>query len=254
MNQVQDDEIDLFELFQMLWNGKWLISAFVGIAVLLGGGFFLSKDAVYVSKLIYSVNIIPPFYEAGDTTRDFNKKFYSASVFEGWKQNNNNTTIVFEDFSKTQVVDGFVLSTKIDNKLARLGSENKGQTFILVMSNQLRILDDFYKYAIHINGLLSDEYVTRAKKELTFMKASIKKLSTSDSKIVNDVLMLDRYILVAEKNENALTIERPTVPKKISPRSFLILAMSVVLGGTVGVLFILVRNAITKRKERLAKA
>ena len=47
INQVQDDEIDLFELFQALWDGKWLISTFVAIAVLLGGGFLSLKDAVY---------------------------------------------------------------------------------------------------------------------------------------------------------------------------------------------------------------
>ena len=40
INQVQD-EIDFFELFQTLWDGKWLISAFVAIAVLLGGGYIL---------------------------------------------------------------------------------------------------------------------------------------------------------------------------------------------------------------------
>jgi len=34
----------------------------------------------------------------------------------------------------------------------------------------------------------------------------------------------------------------------------LMLAMAIVLGGMVGVFFILVRNAITKRKEQLAKA
>ena len=36
-----DDEIDLFELFQTLWDGKRLISAFVAVAVLLGLGFCL---------------------------------------------------------------------------------------------------------------------------------------------------------------------------------------------------------------------
>ena len=61
INQVQDDEIDLFELFQTLWDGKWLISAFVAIAVLLGGGFLLLKGAAYESKLFYKVDIIPPF-------------------------------------------------------------------------------------------------------------------------------------------------------------------------------------------------
>ena len=63
MNQVQDDEIDLFELFQTLWDGKLLISAFVAIAVLLGFGYLLNKDAVFESKLIYSIDTIPPFYE-----------------------------------------------------------------------------------------------------------------------------------------------------------------------------------------------
>ena len=75
MNQVQYDEINLFELFQTLWDGKWLISAFVAIAVLLGGGFLLSKDAVYESKLNYSVDTIPPFYEIEKVSTDFKKKF-----------------------------------------------------------------------------------------------------------------------------------------------------------------------------------
>ena len=65
------DEIDLFEVFQTLWDGKWLISAFVAIAVLLGGAFLLSKDAVYESKLIYSVDTLPPFYEAKKGSKDF---------------------------------------------------------------------------------------------------------------------------------------------------------------------------------------
>ena len=75
MNQVQDDEIDLFELFQTLWDGKWLISAFVAIALLLGSGCLLLKDAVYESKLVYSVDTIPPFYEANKVSTDFQNKF-----------------------------------------------------------------------------------------------------------------------------------------------------------------------------------
>jgi hypothetical protein len=57
-----DDEIDLFDFFETSWDGKWLISAFVAIALLIGRGFLLLKDAVYESKLIYSVDTIPPFY------------------------------------------------------------------------------------------------------------------------------------------------------------------------------------------------
>ena len=249
-----DDEINLFELFETLWDGKWLITAFVAIAVSLGGSFLLLKDAVYESKLIYSVDTIPPFYEADKVSRDFQNKFYSVSVFDEWKQNNTKTSIVFEDFNATEVVDGYVLSKKEKDQLATLGSQKKGGSFVLVKSNQLPILDDFFEYATHINGLLKDEYVVRAKQELKIIETRFKDLGTADSYIVNTVLSIDRYIDTAEKGEKVFTIQRPTMPKKVSPKSSLILPMSLVLGGMVGVFFILVRNAITKRKEQMAKA
>ena len=83
-----DDEIDLFELFQTLWDGKRLISAFVAIAALLGGGFLLLKDAVYESDLIYSVDTTPPFYSDTKVVTDFKQKFYSKSLFKDWKEKN----------------------------------------------------------------------------------------------------------------------------------------------------------------------
>ena len=254
MNLVQDDEIDLFELFQTLWDGKWLISAFVAIAVLLGGAFLLFKDAVYESKLIYSIDTIPPFYNANKALTDFRNKFYSVSVFEEWKQNNSNTSLVFEDFSATEVVSGFVLSKGEDEQLATLAYEKKSGSFVLVISNQVPILDDFFKYTTHINTTLKKEYIQRAKQELNIIETRFKDFSTANDSIISNILSIDRYIVLAEKGSSVLAIQRPTMPKKVSPKSSLILALSVVLGGMVGVFFILVRNAIAKRKEQLANS
>ena len=253
MYQVQDDEIDVFKLFQTLWDGKWLISAFVAIAVLLGGGFLLTKDTVYESKVIYSVDSIPPFYDANKISTDFQKKFYSVSVFEEWKQNNNNTSLVFEDFSANEVVDGFILSKNEDRQLAKLVYK-ENVSFLLIKSNQLPILDDFFKYAIHVNGLLKDEYVVRAKDELNIIETRFKDFSTANDAIISKILTVDRYIVSAGKGAGVLAIQRPTMPKQTSPKPSFILSLFVVLGGIVGVFFILIRNAITKRKERLVKA
>jgi len=249
-----DDEIDLFEFFKTLWDGKWLISAFVAIALLVGSGSLLLKNAVYESKLIYSVDTIPPFYGANKASTDFQNMFYSVSLFEEWKKNSGDTSLVFDDFSTTEVVDGFVLSKNEDKQLATLASEKKGGSFVLVKSNQLPILDDFFEYAAYINELLKDEYVVRAKEELKIINARFKDLGSADSSIVNTVLSIDRYIVTAEKGAKVLAIQRPTMPKKVSPKVSLILALSVVLGGMVGVFFIFIRNAIAKRKEQLAKA
>ena len=170
------------------------------------------------------------------------------------EKNSGDTPLVFDDVSATEVVEGFVLSKNEDEQLATLASEKKGGSFVLVKSNQLPILDDFFEYAAYINELLKDEYVVRAKEELKIINARFKDLGSADSSIINNVLSIDRYIVTAEKGAKVLAIQHPTMPKKVSPKSSLILAMSLVLGGMVGVFFILVRNAITKRKEQLAKA
>ena len=80
--------------------------------------------------MFYSVDTKPPFIPQV-RYQLISKKFYSVNVFEEWKQNNSSTSLVFEDFSMTKVVDGFVLSQDQDKQLAKLTSAKKG-TFILV--------------------------------------------------------------------------------------------------------------------------
>ena len=70
-------------------------------------------------------------------------------------------------------------------------------------------MDDFFKYAIHINGLLKDEYVVRAKEELKIIESRFKDLGSADSNIVDTVLSIDRYIVSAEKGASVLAIQRP---------------------------------------------
>jgi len=250
MSQTYDDEIDLFELFQVLWVGKWLISTFLVLAFLLGGGFILSKDKVYESNLVYSIDTIPPFYDGGKASSDFQKKFYSIDVFKGWKKNKDNTSLSFEDFSKSEVIDGFVLTKDKDEPLAVI----KDSASILVKSNQLPILNDFYEYAEHINVLLKVEYVSRAKDELKIIETRFKDLSSADSSVVQTVLSIDRYIVSAESGDKVLSVQRPSVPKKVAPKSSLILALSLVLGGFIGAAYVLIMNAIKTRREQLAKA
>ena len=74
MNQIRNDETDLFELFATLWGGKWIISTFSLIVVLLGSCFLFVKDSVYESKLVYSVDTTPPFYGNEKVLTDFEKK------------------------------------------------------------------------------------------------------------------------------------------------------------------------------------
>ncbi|MDB2390777.1 Wzz/FepE/Etk N-terminal domain-containing protein [Alphaproteobacteria bacterium] len=249
-----DDKIDLFELAKTLWDGKWLISAFVFVSMICGGAFLLVKDAVYESKVIYSPDTLPPFYGANKASADFQKMFYSQNMFDSWKEDNKDTLIIFEDFSATEVVDGFILSKDEDERLAALMLDKKQGSYVLIKTNQLKLLNDFFNYAIYINDVLKSEYVVRAKDELNILETRFTDVSTSSDTIIQNVLSIDRFIVAANKGADILAFQRPTVPQKVSPKPSLILALSIVLGGMIGVFYILVRNAIRNRREQSTTA
>ena len=47
-----DDEIDLKELFSVLWSGKWLISAVTGLAAAISVVFALSLPNIYTASAL----------------------------------------------------------------------------------------------------------------------------------------------------------------------------------------------------------
>ena len=254
MNQIRNDETDLFELFATLWGGKWIISTFSLIVVLLGSCFLFVKDSVYESKLVYSVDTTPPFYGNEKVLTDFEKKFYSIRVFKDWKESSGNTLLVFKDFNTTEIIDGFLFSKGEDEHLVTLTSERDDYSFVLLKTNQLRILNDFFKYTNYVNQALKNDYVVRAKDELKIFKLRQKDLAVGDYTMSETIVLLDRFILSVEKGTNVLWIQNPTIPEKVSPNSLVILVISVVLGGMTGVFITLARSSIRKREEQLGKA
>ena len=198
-------------MIQILWDGKWFITAFVVIAISLGSGFLYSKEPLYESKLVYSVDTLPPFYSKEKALTDFKKRFYSSTIFKDWKKSNANTPLVFKDFSLTEVVNGFVLSRREGEQLATISSE-KG--FILLKTNQLPVLDGFFKYSEYVNRRLKREYVERAKDELNIIETRFEDFSTGKDVIISRILAVDRFIVAVGKGEDVLKIQSPTKSNK----------------------------------------
>ena len=249
MQSLHDDEIDLFELVETLWNGKWLLAIFTTIPVLLSLVFVVFQTPVYESKIIYNVDSLPPFYEGKKASADFQRMFFSKKVFETWKKKNDNLSIIYTDLARTELVDGFIISKDDDSRLAMLISEKKLGTYILVKTGSLNTLNDFYIYAAHINDLLTSDYVMRAQDELNIIEARFEDISNSSETIIGNLLAIDRFIVAANKGAQVLSLERPTRPAKTSPKIALTLVLSALVGGMVGGVFVLGSNVICKRKE-----
>lgn len=244
MNQSQENEIDLFEFFDSLWKEKWLIASFISIAVILGSVFIHIKGEQYNSKISYYVDTLPPSFSGENILADFDKMFYSKELFQKWKGNAENSTLDFIDFSKTKIVNGFVLTRSKDEQLSFLKTTKKDGT-IIVKSNQLPVINDFFNYAKFISEELKVKYFLKIKSDLEIMKSQYPE--TENEYLTEQFFPLEMFISRAEKKATILAIIPPTVPIKVPPSASLILVISVVLGIFVGVFFVVIRNAIRNR-------
>lgn len=236
-------EIDIFENLYVLWENKWAIIIFIFLTLLLASLYLYTKEPVYESKIKYNIETTPPFHNDQRVALDFKQMFYLEKNFENWKNNQDNTLIDFSDFSSTEVKQGIEFSKEETHQLAAMKN-----SYILLRSNNLELINDFYQYSKHINKQLKIDYLDQTNDELKFIKTLFKDVSYQSNFIIEKILSNERYIFTSNQGANALSIQPPTMPKKVSPNTFLTLIFSAIIGSIIGVLFLVVRYAIITRK------
>lgn len=216
-----DDAIDLFDLFQTLWNGKWIISAFVVLATLIGFGYAQVAQPKYYVSVKYTTNI------------------YSVSAL----QLCGNGIACLE-------------SQTIKRFLSLLGDgwskKNKSSTLAVSISSPMEKSD----YDVQIekaSTALTNEVFGEATAALALIQTELTDTLLSTERVATNMLNAKRIIRSIDNGQSVITFGSVSIVKS-SPKVPMILVLSVLLGGMVGVLYTLIRNVIAKRKEQLAKA
>lgn len=254
----QTDEISLFELFEILWEGKWWLAGFVALALFSAGVFLLYKDPMYESRLFYTAQKLPYFINSGEAHTDFKQMLFNETTFNDWKKTNPEITMPFAYINLTEMLEGFIITK--ETQLVTLGLDKNHLTgdraFVLVKSARPVILptaDYLYLYLQHINTLLTARYLQAAKDALVIIEARFKDYSAINDSVVNNTLAIDRYIKSVEEGAAAFTIERPTKPREATS-SAMVLILAVVAGGIIGVFYIFLRNAMLRYKVETSRA
>ena len=79
----------------------------------------------------------------------------------------------------------FVLSIREKEQLAILVFKKNDNSFVLIRTNQLPVLDEFFRYANHISKKLKTEYVLRAKDGLNIIETLFKDFSIANDAIIS---------------------------------------------------------------------
>lgn len=253
MSNVQpshNDQIEIFELMKTLWNGKWIICSTVFISCLLASCFIYFQDAKYTSNILYMVNNKPPFFNNEKILKDFINIFYSKNEFQTWKNNSKNSSLSSKDISNIVFVDGFKLSKNEESLLIRLSESRKLNTNVITINSEnLEKITDVYNYAQFLNNTLKITYLRRAEYEYKFLQDRLKNFPENVSiNLVDKLLEIDRFIIEMRKGTEIMKFQFPSIPNKISPNIRLTLIMSLLIGGVIGTLFVLVHGSILKHK------
>jgi len=133
-----------------------------------------------------------------------------------------------------------------------------------VNANDLQMLDAFHSYLSSLNETLTLQYIARTADQINYIERRFKDFWATDVALrdqvlnfmqhLNEVRELESYVERAESGANVFEINRPTPPVVTSaaPKTNLIVALSIVLGGFVGAAYVLLRNAIRRRRETLS--
>ena len=255
MNNIQpsyNDEIDIFELFETLRKGKWKICFALLVSCLLTSCFLFFQDAKYKSDISYFVYNKPPFINDEKILKDFKNIFYSNNEFQRWKNNNNNSILNFKNVTNIVFVDGFKLTKNEENLLIKFSKSKKVDSYLITInSKSLEKITDVYKYIQFLNNFLKTSYVSKAEKEYNFLKERINAFPDNVSNaMINQLLEVGRFIDRTSNGTEIIKFQLPSIPKKISPNIRLILIMSLIMGGIIGSLFVLIYDAKLKHKEK----
>ena len=214
-----DDEIDLVELILELWKGKVLILACVLVCFCLA--FVYVKG---IAKTQYTVSA------------SYTVNLFSGEVFSLCRQ------------------DQRCLDTRVAHQL---GNELTGSWSIDDRSSSItrhigaapKNTNAYASEFEQANDKLTQSFLKAAKEELAIVTSLSSDLRNTET-VAESVLHAKRMIYQIENGGvKALTLTTPTVQKK-SPKVALILVISVLLGGMLGVFAVLMKKFVAELKSR----
>jgi hypothetical protein len=213
----QDDEIDLFELFETLWDGKWLIISFALLTVLLGFLYTQTVQDKYKVSVSYVINIhsLANQPRCGNDIRCQENQMISTilwSIGSDWtKEKNIFTQTVFNPES----------------------IEHYQHIFSVIQND------------------LNKTVLEQAKGNIDIIESDFLPALLGTESIATSLLDAKRVVTEVGKNGiNVMSIDTPSV-SIMSRKTPLILSVSALLGGMAAILYIIIRSAIRKRKEPL---
>jgi dsDNA-binding SOS-regulon protein len=157
MSDVQptiEDEIDLFELAEILWREKVILGCFLAVALVVGCLWISINKKTYETVIGFEIITLSPSESNAQVVADLHKEFHSKDTFSQWSKTMPNAKLQLEDVLPTVLINDVVFASDIDKEALVLILDDK----ILIRSNETSLILDTLDYAHFVGDVLSQRY------------------------------------------------------------------------------------------------
>jgi LPS O-antigen subunit length determinant protein (WzzB/FepE family) len=216
-----NDEINLFELFETLWDGKWIIISTVICALSLGFVYTQILPTKYNISVPYTFNLysINAQLVCGDNVRCIESeqtKIISTLMGKNWVKTNRESNLYMTTQDPLSVRDYEVFFQQQMKKVTN--------SFLKEAQTELSLIETEQN-----SSLLKTEYYAR------------------------NLFSAKRLINAIENGKLAVHFGSPKITN-LEVKSSLIFAMSILLGAMAGGLLVLARSELRKYKAQIVPA
>ena len=303
-SEAHDDEIDLSELFSVIWQGKWLIIAITAVFAIGSVVFAIMQPNIYKSEVL----LAPAAEEQGGGLSALASQFGGlaslAGVNLGGKGGTDKTQLAIEVLKSRQFTSEFIQKHNILADLMAAKKWNREQDTLIYNEDDYSVetntwlreveaplkpepsMQEAYKvfskiFTVNsdketgmvtlalehlsptvaqkwvawlvqdINKVMKERDVAEANRSSEFLNKQIALTNVADIKTILYKLVEEqaKTIMFAEVRDEYVfkTIDPALVPEeKAKPKRALICVLGTMLGGMLGIMFILVRHFVRK--------
>lgn len=299
-----DDEIDLRELFSVIWQGKWLVIAIMAVFAIVSMVFAIMQPNIYKSEAL----LAPAAEEQGGGLSALASQFGGlaslAGVNLGAKGGTDKTQLAIEVLKSRQFTSDFIQkhniladimaakkwdreqdkvlydediyiaetntwsrevdaplkpepsmqeAFKVFSKILSVNSDKEtGMVTLSIEHLSPTVAQQWASWLVQdINKVMKERDVAEANRSSEFLNKQIALTNVADIKTILYKLVEEqaKTIMFAEVRDEYVfkTIDPALVPEeKAKPKRALICVLGTMLGGMLGVMFVLVRYFVRK--------
>jgi len=270
-----DDEIDLWELWETIWSGRWLIVVVTGVFTLGGVTYALLAQEWYKADVV----LAPANKQAGagGALAQFGGLASLAGIsLPGAGEGEPVAVLKSKDFARSFITDLNVMpmlledadfgdkkpdirdAVKVFDTQIRTVTEDK-KSGLVTLSVRWKDPDTAAEWANVLVKRLNDRLRTQAQEEsernVAYLQreiaaTSVVSLQQSMGRVLEGEM---QKLMLARGNEEFAfkVIDRATPPKqRETPKRTLIALVSMLAGGFLGILVVFLRKAIANRPKR----